>query len=68
MIDVCSTAEGPDGLHDSPLERNGFEIPVPGFKVEHFYTAPELGAAGNSAAGLRTSDSAAKKREQGPLP
>src|SRR5215472_8038469 len=30
---------------DSPLERNRFEIPVPGFRSSIFYTAPELGAA-----------------------
>src|ERR1700730_17720084 len=30
---------------DSPLEGDGFELPVPGFRSSIFYTAPELGAA-----------------------
>jgi hypothetical protein len=30
---------------DSPLEGDGFELPVPGFRSSIFYTSPELGAA-----------------------
>jgi len=30
---------------DFPLEGNGFEFPVPGFRSSIFYTAPEFGAA-----------------------
>src|SRR5215472_4758404 len=37
---------------DSPVERNGFEIPVPGFRSNIFYTAPELGAATRGPASL----------------